>query len=486
MPILLILSQSSKLLFSFTLLTNILYYSFALFSSLFSAVVFNCIIHVGVAAISIKNNLVLDYIEGLPEGAKVSVRELAAKLQVSEGTAYKAVKQAEQLGLVTVKAKAGTIRVSAQQPAFDQSVSAADVVRILGLTVLTGRQNLSIRIRKLIVCDGSEKDLLRQMDSAAPGECLCLCGERPDMQTAVLELGAHLLLTGGAKSNWVQTNLAERKELLVLSSPQSAYSLLRLFDGELLAPPSSVGNDQVSAWMQAPDYLYYNDVVADWQRLFTESPLPKHYPVVDENLELFGSLDVWKAAADVPSQKIRSVLASGAEVETVQASDALKDVARRFILNGDNFAAVLDGKRMLGIITANDLLRYYMGLETAGGESSLESFLSKDNAVSDEDTVVYQVRVPDAVRTSGSHLALSLLTTAAESHLRQRGCGSYQLTSGTILAPRPLVFSESLMLVSRIQPGAPGSYMIEAELNDDSVSYAKMMIIASEPARNTE
>ena len=36
--------------------------------------------------ISIKNDLVLNYIESLEDGTKVSVRELSATLQVSEGT----------------------------------------------------------------------------------------------------------------------------------------------------------------------------------------------------------------------------------------------------------------------------------------------------------------------------------------------------------------------------------------------------------------
>ena len=103
-----------------------------------------------VSKISIKNDLVLNYIESLADGTRVSVRELSAKLQVSEGTAYKAVKEAEQRGLVVVKPKAGTVRVVTEQPVFENAILATDVVRLLGLGILAGRDQLNRQIRKLI------------------------------------------------------------------------------------------------------------------------------------------------------------------------------------------------------------------------------------------------------------------------------------------------------------------------------------------------
>ena len=161
--------------------------------------------------------MVLKYIESLPEGSRISVRELSAKLLVSEGTAYKAVKEAEQMGLVMVKPKAGTVRICVQQPNYEKSISAADTARMLGLSVSAGKANLNRRIRRLIICDGSRQDLLRQLENMEPSSSLCLCGDRPELQTEVLERGANLLLTGGVRPSWVLANLAERKGLLVFT-----------------------------------------------------------------------------------------------------------------------------------------------------------------------------------------------------------------------------------------------------------------------------
>ena len=96
------------------------------------------------------------------------------------------------------------------------------------------------------------------------------------------------------------------------------------------------------------------------------------------------------------------------------------------------------------------------------------------------------MRVPAPAGQNDGQLALSLLIAAAASHLRQLGCEQWRLESGTYIAPKPLVFSDSLILLSRIQPGSPGVHVIEAELSDDNVSYAKMMMIAADAVKNRE
>ena len=59
-----------------------------------------------------KNERVVEYIARLEAGEKVSVRKLATELGVSEGTAYKSIKQAEAQGLVITKPKVGTVRIT--------------------------------------------------------------------------------------------------------------------------------------------------------------------------------------------------------------------------------------------------------------------------------------------------------------------------------------------------------------------------------------
>lgn len=46
-----------------------------------------------------KHEQILKYIEELPVGTKISVRLIAKELHVSEGTAYRAIKEAENTGI---------------------------------------------------------------------------------------------------------------------------------------------------------------------------------------------------------------------------------------------------------------------------------------------------------------------------------------------------------------------------------------------------
>ena len=409
------------------------------------------------------------------------MRELSAQLNVSEGTAYKAVKEAEQRGLVLVKPKAGTVRVKSERSVLDQMIPAADLCSLLGLTVHAGKEHLRHGIRKLVICNGSVQDLLRQLGGTPAEACLCLCGDRPDIQDAVLSTGGHLLLTDGARPTWTQISQAERSELIILSSAQSAYSLVRAFDAEFAEHTDYSDSDQVSSWMQTPDYLYYNDIVADWQQFYAEGSLIKQYPLVDDNLELYGGLDLWRASAAVPSQKLRSAAADEMQIPTVSLTDDLKAVAKRFVVNGETLAAVMDGKRMVGTITPNDLLRYYMITEPNSYESAAESFLEKDNTVSDENTVIYRIRIPESEMKNIAHIEMDILLCAADNHLRQIGKASFKLDSGTFFATKKIRSSESLLLISKLQQTAGSTYVIETEINDDTTSYAKAVLVASVP-----
>lgn len=58
-----------------------------------------------------KHEQILDYIESLSIGSKISVRKIAKFLNVSEGTAYRAIKDADKMGMVATIDRVGTVRI---------------------------------------------------------------------------------------------------------------------------------------------------------------------------------------------------------------------------------------------------------------------------------------------------------------------------------------------------------------------------------------
>lgn len=58
-----------------------------------------------------KHEQIIKHIEKLSIGQKISVRKIAKDLEVSEGTAYRAIKDAGQRGLVATIDRVGTVRI---------------------------------------------------------------------------------------------------------------------------------------------------------------------------------------------------------------------------------------------------------------------------------------------------------------------------------------------------------------------------------------
>lgn len=69
-----------------------------------------------------KHQEILSYLEELPVGKRVSVRSISNHLGVSDGTAYRAIKEAENRGIVETRPRSGTIRVKSQKVAIEINV----------------------------------------------------------------------------------------------------------------------------------------------------------------------------------------------------------------------------------------------------------------------------------------------------------------------------------------------------------------------------
>ncbi|CCQ24165.1 UPF0173 metal-dependent hydrolase LMHCC_0991 [Listeria monocytogenes N53-1] len=69
-------------------------------------------IGMGERVVATKHEQILKYIENLAVGEKISVRKIAKNLSVSEGTAYRAIKDAEIIGFVSTIKRVGTLRLN--------------------------------------------------------------------------------------------------------------------------------------------------------------------------------------------------------------------------------------------------------------------------------------------------------------------------------------------------------------------------------------
>lgn len=83
-----------------------------------------------------KHEEIIKYIQSLKVGTKISVRSIANDLNVSDGTAYRAIKDAETLGIVSTIPRVGTVRIEKVEKKNIENLTYAEVVNIVEGSVL--------------------------------------------------------------------------------------------------------------------------------------------------------------------------------------------------------------------------------------------------------------------------------------------------------------------------------------------------------------
>ena len=119
-----------------------------------------------------KQDYILNYIKKLEPETKISIRNIADTLAVSEGTAYKAIKRAEELKLVRTRPRAGTIRIKDEAFVQNESLTLKKLIRQFGLSIITGKED-DTPLSSIIIGDGSTEQLFKEA-SGASGARLCL------------------------------------------------------------------------------------------------------------------------------------------------------------------------------------------------------------------------------------------------------------------------------------------------------------------------
>lgn len=141
-----------------------------------------------------KHEQIIQYIETMPVGEKLSVRTIAKNLNMSEGTAYRAIKDAENIGLVSTIERVGTIRIERKSKENIETLTFGQICKIIDGDILGGKKGLDKTLSKFIIGAMQREAMERYI---SPGS-LMIVGNRNDIQEFALEKGAAVLITGGS------------------------------------------------------------------------------------------------------------------------------------------------------------------------------------------------------------------------------------------------------------------------------------------------
>ena len=282
-----------------------------------------------------KHQKILEYIKSLPIGSKISVRQVAKELKVSEGTAYRAIKESENRGFVSSIERVGTVRIQKKERDNVEKLSYSEIVNIVSGQLIAGRGGVH-----------------EQVGQHIRKGTLLIIGNRPKIIEMSLEKGCAILVTGGYVPNDAIKALADEKNLPLIITPHDTFSVTHLIN--------RVTNDQIikrdiitveSIYIKV-DKLYtinLNNTVKDWYELQLEVGHTR-YPVINEYGKLVGIITARDVFLQDKDALIKDIMER--KVETTTLETPISSVANTMLSEGYELMPVIDSKNtLLGVVT---------------------------------------------------------------------------------------------------------------------------------------
>lgn len=306
----------------------------------------------GEGSLSTKHEQILAHIESLAVGSKISVRGIARRLQVSEGTAYRAFKEAELQGFVSAIDRIGTVRIERQQKKNIERLTFAEVVNIVDGTVLGGRDGLHKTLQKFVI--GA-----MQLDAAVryiEPDSLMIVGNRERMQLTSLEHGAAVLITGAfAASDEVQ-RLANERQLPIISCTYDTFTTAtlinraiydRLIKKDILFVEDVLGNQQLAV-------LNKQQTVKDYYTL-VETTGHARVPVVDDQFHLVGVVTARDVTEAAGGDAVHAYMSK--HPHTVSPKTPIASAAHQMVWEGVEILPVVHHRKLIGVISRQDVIK---------------------------------------------------------------------------------------------------------------------------------
>lgn len=298
-----------------------------------------------------KVHLIVDYIKALEIGRKISVRSIASELKISEGTAYKAIKECESMGYIKTLPRAGTVRVESPKEKTIKNLTYEEILKIVDGELLGGASGIDKLVYKFII-GAMEIDAMKKYIS--PGGIL-IVGNREEAQDLALKNNTGVLITGGFDCTDKIKEMANFLEIPVISSAYDTFTIATLINKALSQNLIKQRILYVSDIMKTnPKILRANNTIKDWKILAESTGFDK-FPILDEKDKLVGvvtSKDLFNKGED-------SSLIEKYMKKPVQVNPKTTVAYASHLMEWDDldFVPVTEGNKLVGVISKGDVLK---------------------------------------------------------------------------------------------------------------------------------
>ncbi|MGX7092631.1 DRTGG domain-containing protein [Hutsoniella sourekii] len=300
-----------------------------------------------------KQRLVVDYIKNLPIGEKISVRGLAKQLDISDGTAYRGIKQAEDKGYVSTIERVGTIRIEQKATRHRELLTFREIARITGGEVVGGVNGLDKPLNNFII--GAMR--AEAVSKYFAANTIIIVGNRENIQRLALENNVAVLLTGGFNPSASIIELANTKQLPVIQTTHDTFTVATMINRSLSDQEISheiITVADIYTPLDQSVALQSGDTVADFRILANQTSLSR-FPVVS-NGRLIGVItakDLMGYSEQTPIERIMTK-----DLVTVQKHMSVASVSHKMIWEDiEMIPVVADNQKLLGVVSRQDVMR---------------------------------------------------------------------------------------------------------------------------------
>lgn len=323
-----------------------------------------------------KHQDIIDYIGTITAGTKISVRTIATELEVSEGTAYRAIKECENMGIVSTIPRVGTIKIDKVEKKSIEVLNYNEVLNMVDGTVLGGKNGIDKTLNKFIIA-AMTYDAAKEYISDG---CLVIVGNREDIQKLALLNNCAVLIVGGFQCTDFIKNLADEKQLPVISSAYDSFTIATMINRAISESLIKKHIILVEDIMETKiNDINVNDTVSTWKKLVNATKKDK-YLVMDDKGYVVGvvtpkemNFDIDKNCDDPISNFMNK------DFMTVTSKTTVAYAAHIMGWEGIEICPVIENKKLLGIVDRKDVIKalQYSLRQPQSGET-LEDMILKN------------------------------------------------------------------------------------------------------------
>lgn len=428
-----------------------------------------------------KHEQIIEYITNLAVGEKISVRSIAKALTVSEGTAYRAIKEAENQGLVSTIERVGTVRIEKKKKENIEKLTYAEIVNIVDGQVLGGRQGLHKTLNRFVIGAMKLDAMMRYVEAGN----LLIVGNRYQGHKLALEAGAAVLITGGFDTTDDAIKLAEELDLPIISTSYDTFTVATMINRAIydqLIKKEIVLVDDILIPLQDTYYMTTQNTAEKWHEL-NEKTGHSRYPVIDAQMKIQGMVAAKDVLGATKQTSIEKVMTPNPI--TVNERTSVAAVAHVMVWEGIELLPVIDEQRkLIGVISRQDVLKALQMVQRQPhvGETIEDIVTSRIEEQSSAEELAFKCEVTPQMTNQLGTISYGVMTTlvteAGSRVLRKYKKGDLVVENITLYFIKPVQIESIILIKPKVLEIGRKHGKIDVELYHDDEIVGKALMMA--------